>query len=264
MFAVTRWLLYALNTFTVALLLLPLVTSLLVSLSPSDFIQLPTDGASLRWYREFFGDFRWMQALMNTLVVAGLTIVISFPLGLLAALAFTRHPFRGQEIVHNAIMMPLFAPLVILGLGMLTFSRTIGLWGSPLSLACAHSLWALPLVYVVLRSTLAGVDRSVEEAAAGLGAGPLRVFWEVTLPLVAPGVFVAVLFAFVISVNEFIMSLFLSTRSTATLPVVIWPQMRYMMTPIVAAASSIMILITIVLLGIAARVVNIRRLVEYR
>jgi ABC-type spermidine/putrescine transport system permease subunit II len=184
--------------------------------------------------------------------------------GLTAALAFTRYHLKWRAVASSAVMLPLFVPSVVLGIGSLAFHRAIGLWGTPFSLAIAHSLWGVPLVFIVLKSTLSSVDRSVEEAAAGLGASPFRVFLEVTLPLVAPGVLVGMLFAFVISVNEFIMSLFLSTPRTRTLPVAIWPQVRYLLTPIVAAASSVIIVVTLVLLAIAARLVNVRRLVEYR
>jgi ABC-type spermidine/putrescine transport system permease subunit II len=256
--------LVALNGLTVGLLLIPLLTSLAVSVTPSELIALPTDGISLRWYQQFFGDFRWTAALLNTLTVAGLTVAISFPVGLVTAVAVTRHRLRWRAIVDTLVMLPLFVPAVVIGIGSLTFHRMIGLWGTSLSLAVGHSLWAIPLVFVVLRSTLAGVDRSVEEAAAGLGAPPLRVFWEVTLPLIAPGVFVALLFAFIISVNEFIVSLFLSTPRTRTLPVVIWPQVRYLLTPIVAAASSVIVALTLAILIVAARLVNVRRLVEHR
>lgn len=261
---VGAWGLAVLNALTVGLLLIPLVTSVAVSLTPSELIALPTDGVSLRWYQEFFGDFRWTAALTNTLTIAGLTMLIAFPVGLAAALGFTRYHLRWKAAASALIMFPLFVPAVVLGIGSLTFHRAIGLWGTPASIAIAHSLWAIPLVFLVLKSTLGGVDRSVEEAAAGLGASPWRVFWEVTLPLVAPGVFVGLLFAFIISVNEFIMSLFLSTPSTRTLPVVIWPQIRYLLTPIVAAASSVIILVTLVILVVAARLVNVRRLVEHR
>jgi putative spermidine/putrescine transport system permease protein len=256
--------LFALNVVTASLLLIPLATSLAVSFTPSEFIALPTDGLSLRWYKEFFGDNRWMSSLVNTLAIAGLTMVISFPVGLTAAIAFTRYSFRFKTVVSTAIMFPLFVPSVVLAIGSLTFHRAIGLWGTSISIAAAHSLWAIPLVFIVLKSTLAGVDRSVEEAAAGLGASPLRVFWEVTLPLIMSGVIVALIFAFIISVNEFIVALFLSTPRTRTLPVAIWPQIRYLLTPIVAAASSVIIVITLVILGVAVRLVNVRRLVEYR
>lgn len=256
--------LLALNGITILLLLVPLVTSFLVSLNPGDFIQIPRSGFSLRWYEEFFTTDKWRLAFLNTVTAAALTIAISFPIGFLGALGFRLIPDRYRGAATSAIMLPLFVPLVVLGLGLLTFVRANGLWGTMLSIAIAHSLWALPLVFVVLRSALAGVDPSLEEAAAGLGANPWRVFVEVTLPLAAPGVFVAILFAFVISVNEFVMSLFLSTPNTATLPVAIWPEIRYLVTPIVAAASSVIIIITIVGLGVAVRLVNVRRIAELK
>ncbi len=246
------------------LLLIPLATSLLVSLTPSDYIALPTDGVSLRWYREFFGDPRFTSALANSLVVAVLTMAISFPVGLLAALAFARYRLRGHGAVTALILLPLFVPSVVLGMGSLAFHRAVGLWGTPLSLAIAHSLWAVPLVFLALRASLAGVDRSLEEAAATQGAGAVRVLWHVTLPLVAPGALAAFLFAFIVSVNEFIMALFLATPGTRTLPVVIWPQIRYLLTPVVAAASSVIIALTVVALITAARLTNVRRLMELR
>jgi ABC-type spermidine/putrescine transport system permease subunit II len=256
-------LLVVFNSLTIAILLVPLAISVLVSFNPSEFIALP-DQFSLRWYREFFGDWQWMDSLKSTLTIAFLTILLSLPIGLLAAIAFTRFDLRWRGALNMAVMLPLFVPPVIIGLGSLTFHRTIGIWGTHFSVAVAHSLWAIPLVFVVMRSTLAGVDRSLEEAAAGLGASPLRVFWEITLPLIGTGVFVGVLFAFIISVNEFIMALFLGTADVKTLPVAIWPKIRYLLTPIVAAASSVIILITLAILVICARMVNIRRLVEYK
>ena len=256
-------LLVAFNAVTVSVLLVPLAVSVLVSFNPSEYIGLP-DRWSLKWYREFFGDWQWMDSLRSSLTVAALTILISLPLGMLAAIAFTRFHLKWRGALSLAIMLPLFVPPVIIGLGSLTFHRAIGIWGTHLSVAAAHALWAIPLVFIVLRTTLQGVDRSLEEAAAGLGASPWRVFLEVTLPLTTTGVIVGVLFAFIISINEFIMALFLGTSDVKTLPVAIWPKIRYLLTPVVAAASSIIILITLVLLVACARLVNIRRLVEYR
>jgi len=252
--------LFAVNALAIGLLLIPLGTSLLVSLSPSEYVALPTDGVSLRWYREFFGDPRWTLALANSLGVALLTMALSFPLGLLAALAFARHRPRGGGIVDTLVVLPLFVPPVVLGIGSLALHRAMGLWGTPVSLAIAHSLWAVPLVFLVLRAALGGVDPALEEAAATQGAGRARVLWHVTLPLVAPSVLVALLFAFIISVNELIMALFLATPRTRTLPVAIWPQIRYLLTPVVAAASSVIIVLTVAVLAAAARLTSVRRL----
>ena len=151
---------------------------------------------------------------------------------------------------------------MVLGIGSLAFHRTVSPWGTPISLAIAHSLWAVPLVFLVLRAALAGVDPALEEAAATQGAGPAQVLWHVTRPLVAPSVLVALLFAFIISVNEFVMALFLASPWTRTLPVVIWPQIRYLLTPVVAAASSVIIVLTVAVLAAAARLTNVRRLLE--
>jgi len=160
--------------------------------------------------------------------------------------------------------MPLFVPAVVLGIGSLALHRSLGLWGTPLSLAIAHSLSAVPLVFLVLRAALAGIDPALEEAAATQGASPARIVWHITLPLVAPSVLVAFLFAFIVSVNEFVMALFLATPGTRTLPVVIWPQIRYLLTPVVAAASSVIIVVTLVVLAAAARLGGVRRLLEAR
>ncbi|MBI1384861.1 MAG: ABC transporter permease subunit [Rhizobiales bacterium] len=258
------WLLLVVfNLVTIAVLLVPLVVSVLVSFNPSEHIGIP-DTFSLKWYREFFGDWQWTDALRSSLYVAFLTIVISLPVGMLAAIAFTRYGLKWAGALNLAIMLPLFIPPVVIGLGSLTFHRWIGIWGTHFSVAAAHALWAIPLVFVVLRTTLKGVDRSLEEAAAGLGASPLVVFREVTLPLTATGVLVGALFAFIISINEFIMALFLGTAEVKTLPVAIWPKIRYLLTPIVAAASSVIIVITVLLLVICARLMNIRRLVEMK
>ncbi len=252
-----------LNGLTLSILLIPLVVSVLVAFNAEDMIEIPSS-YSLRWFDRFFSDFVWVEAMTNTFIVAGLTILFSVPVALTAAIAVTRFDLSWRSTLSSLIMVPLFVPPVILGVSSLTFHREIGLWGGYLSLAVMHSLWAVPLTYIVLKMTLDGVDRSVEEAAAGLGAGPFAVFREVTLPLIAAGVFVGVLFTVIVSTNEFIMSLFLSVPETRTLPVAIWPQLKYLVTPLIAAASTVIIVITVVLLLVMAKLVGIQKLMTYR
>jgi ABC-type spermidine/putrescine transport system permease subunit II len=130
--------------------------------------------------------------------------------------------------------------------------RALGLWGSKFSIAVAHSLWSLPVVFLVTRSALEGVDSDLERAARGLGAGPIRTFLRVTLPLIAPALGAAAVMAFVLSLNESVMALFLGTPDTETLPKVIWPNLRYTLSPLVAAASGVSMAVTVVgLLGIS-------------
>jgi ABC-type spermidine/putrescine transport system permease subunit II len=153
---------------------------------------------------------------------------------------------------------------VIIAMALLTVAYSTGLWGGYLIIGIAHSLWAFPLVIMVLRVSLEGLDRSLEEAARGLGANSWQVFYTVILPLIGPTVLVAALFAFIISINEFVMALFLGTVDTETLPRIIYPTLRYSLTPLVAAASGVLMLLTVVVLLLAARIMNLRKLVSFQ
>ncbi len=243
-------------------LLAPLLFCLLVSVADSNTLDLSfsTGYLSLRWYREFFADPRWLAGLWNSLQIASITVPLALVSGTTAAVAFERWRFRGRALVGAAILTPLFVPPVVLGIQSLAFHQRIGLWGTPLSIAIAHSLWATPLVFTVMRASLASIDPLLEAAACGLGASPLRAFVLVTAPQMLPGFVTAVFFAFVISLNEFIMALFLATPRTQTLPTLIWPQVRYNVTPVVAAASGVTILITVGVLLVASRLMDLRKM----
>lgn len=228
-----------------ALLLAPLIVSVLVSFTPSRYLQLPRGTWTLHWYRQFFASPLWTQALANSLTTALWTAMLSVTTSLMTALALVRHRFRGRTAGEGALLLPLVIPGVALGAGMLALVRATPLWGTPLSLALAHSVLAMPVCYLVLRAALHQVDPHLEAAAQGLGANPWQVFRFVTLPLILPAVLAAVLFAIVISLNEVTLTLFLATRETETLPRVIWPNLRFAVTPLVAAASVILLAVTI-------------------
>lgn len=240
----------------------PLVFSLLVSVADSTTIETPLEAGrfSLRWYEEFLSDSRWTGGLFNSLQVAALTVPLALICGTTAALAFERWRFHGRSVLGVAILTPLFVPPVVLGMQSLALHQRVGLWGTPLSIAVAHSLWATPLVFTVMRAALALAPVELEEAARGLGASPLRAFALVTLPLIMPALVISIFFSFIISINEFVMALFLATPRTQTLPTLIWPQVRYNLTPIVAAASGVTILITLAILLVANRLFDLRRL----
>lgn len=236
---------YSLFTFAfLALLLWPILYAVWISFTPKEFLEPPLGEWSLRWYRRFWASPQWTAGLWNSLKVAGMTVLGSVLCGAGMALAVTRYHFRGKKLLSGAVLLPLFVPAVVLGMGLLPFVRALGLWGSRLSLAAAHCLWSLPVVFLVAKSALEELDPDLEKAARGLGAGPLATFWRVTLPLISPSVIVGALMAFILSLNEFIMALFLGTPSIETLPKVIWPNLRYTLSPLVAAASGVMMLFT--------------------
>jgi ABC-type spermidine/putrescine transport system permease subunit II len=176
-----------------------------------------------------------------------------------AALAVERSRLPGRELIGAALLAPLLLPPVVLGMQALALHQRLGLWGSPLSLALAHSLWGAPIAFLVLRAALALVPAELEEAARGLGASPLQAYWSVTLPLVAPAVVVAAALSLVISLNELVMALFLATPRLQTLPVVLWPEARHNLTPIVAAASALTVLVCLPLLAVSGRLVDLTR-----
>lgn len=215
----------------------------------------PCAGTASSW-----PDPRWVQGLFSSLRIAATTVPLALLCGTGAALAFERWRFRGRTLLAAAILMPLFVPPVVLGMQSLALHQRIGLWGTPLSIALAHNLWATPVVFVVMRAALALLHPSLEEAARVLGASPPRAFLQVSLPLLRPALATSIALAFVISMNEFVMALFLATPRTQTLPTLIWPQVRYSLTPIVAAASGATILITLAAVAAAGRFLGLRRL----
>jgi ABC-type spermidine/putrescine transport system permease subunit II len=236
-----KWVAYL----ALALLLSPLVFTILVSFTPSRYLELPRSAWTLQWHRQFFEDPVWGDALANSLAIAGLTAALSVTTALATAIALVRHHFRWKAVWEGGLLLPMVLPGVALAVGMLAVVRVTPLWGSHLSLALAHSVLAIPVAYLVIRASLQQVDPNLEAAARGLGAGPWQVFRFVTLPLVAPAVLAAMLFALVISLNEITLTLFLATRDTETLPRVIWPNLRFAITPLVAAASVILLALTL-------------------
>lgn len=234
-----------------AALVWPLLYAFWLSFTPGEMLQLPAGEWSLRWYRAFFASPRWMEGLRNSLITGVIAAALSTLTGAAAAIAVARHHFRGRRLLQGAVLLPLFIPALVLGLALLPVMRALGLWGTQLSVAAAHSLWGLPLVLIAVRAALEDADANMELAARGLGANAAQTFRLVTLPLIAPSVAVGALMAFIISLNELVMALFLCTPAIDTLPKVIWPNLRYTLSPLVAAASGVGLAATVLLLGLA-------------
>ncbi|WP_202951120.1 ABC transporter permease [Synechococcus sp. PCC 7336] len=226
-------------------MLWPLVYVFWISFTPSNFLRPPVREWSLRWYQSFFQNPQWTMGLKNSLIVAAMTVFGSLASGGCSALAVTRFHFRGAKLLSGALLLPLFVPAVVLAMALLPFVHKLGIWGSHFSLAAAHSLWSVPVVFLVIRSALEDLNPDLEAAARGLGASPLASFRRVTLPLIAPAVMVGATMAFILSLNEVVVALFLSTPAIETLPKVIWPNLLYTLTPLVAAASSITMALTL-------------------
>jgi putative spermidine/putrescine transport system permease protein/spermidine/putrescine transport system permease protein len=240
-----RWLHAALVGVIVLFIAVPVAVTMVMSFNDASLIRFPIRAWSLRWYFDFFNSSQWTQALLNSLEIAAYTTLVSTVFGTIAAYAFTRLIFPLKGAFYFLVMLPLFMPGIVLGLGIaIAFGGVelfgIQLYGGKALVVVAHCLWAMPLTFMVMEATFKTFDERLVEAAYDLGGGPVRTFLEVTLPMVSTGVISGALFSFVISLNEFVMALFLTTRDTQTLPVLMWLSLRSAGTPRLAVAAVVL------------------------
>jgi ABC-type spermidine/putrescine transport system permease subunit II len=204
-------------------------------------LAFPPSGYSLRWYRHYFSDLGWLRATWLSVQTALIAGVLATALGTFAAYALFRRRFRAQRTIIAVLMSPLVIPAIVLGIGMYDIFVRWNLIGSPLGLALAHGVVALPYVLVTVSANLAKFDPALERASQSLGAGGFTTFRRITLPLIAPGVISGALFAFIHSFDEVVVTLFVSGYVTRTLPLKMWENIRHQVDPTIAAISTLML-----------------------
>ena len=244
-----------------AFLYLPIVLLVIYSFNESRLVTVWA-GFSTRWYVELFSNQGLMDAAWVTARVAFLSATFATVLGTMAALALTRYTrFRGRVLFTGMVFAPLVMPEVITGLSLLLLFVAIGLDRGFLTVTLAHITFTMCFVAVVVQSRLLTFDRSLEEAAMDLGATPVRTFFEVTLPVIAPAIISGWMLAFTLSLDDLVIASFTSGPGATTLPMKIYSQVRLGVTPEINAVCTI--LIGIVAVGvIAASLVNKRREVQ--
>lgn len=235
--------------------LIPIVVAVVLSFAEGRLLRFPITGWSLRWYQDFAGSVQFTGALKNSLVIAACTTLLSVPAGTFAAWTLQRHFARRRRLARFALMLPLFVPGVVLGLGLAVSFGTVTLFGWPLYgtrliVILGHSLWAMPLVFMIMETAFQSLDREVIEASVDLGAPPWRTCVEVVLPGVSVALTSSALFSFVVSLNEFYMALFLTTRDTQTLPVLMWLSLRSAGSPRLAVASVVLLFVVLFALAL--------------
>jgi putative spermidine/putrescine transport system permease protein len=240
-------------------LLAPLMMVVAVSFSPSSDFNINLSGVSLRWFKSFFASPTFVRALfVVSLPVALATAVIATAIGCLGAVGIVRFSFHGRDLLETVFMVPMFIPNILLGVALYLFYRRIGLAGSFGGLIIGHVLLALPYVLRVVGAGLAGVNPALEDAAVSLGCNRPQAFMRVTVPVLRSTLLAAAIFAFIISFSDVNLSLFVSGPNTTNLPVHIYSQIIWQGDPIVAAASSIQILLVCSIIWIAQRFLRIR------
>ena len=233
-------------------LLLPTFIIFPMSFSSGRTLKFPPPGYSLRWYENLFTSPLWTDAAGSSLQIGILTAIFATVLGTVAALGLSRSDFWGKNLVQAIVLSPLIIPLVIVAVGMFSVFVRWRIAGSLLALVAAHTVLAIPFVVINVMASLRTLDRNLELAAANLGAGPLRTFGHVTLPLIAPGALAGALFAFITSWDEIVVAIFLTSPTLRTLPVVMWGQVRTEVDPTIAAAATLLTIITVTIFTVTS------------
>jgi putative spermidine/putrescine transport system permease protein len=225
-------------------LVFPILIVIPLSFSSASYLSFPPPGFSLQWYENFFDRADWVSAARLSIWVGLTVMVLATALGTPAALGLVRGSFPGRKAINAFILSPLIAPTIIVAIGIYFFYALIGVVGNPFALILAHTALAVPFVVINVSATLHGFDERLEFAALSLGATPWRTFWQVTLPIIRPGVLAGAVFAFISSFDELIVALFVSGTGAVTLPRKMWQSIRFEIDPTIAAVSTILIVLT--------------------
>jgi spermidine/putrescine transport system permease protein len=218
-------------------------------------------GFTLSWYAELFRDRSMFEALRNSLILGLLTSFASGLIGTLGASGTARQqalaglgPVRrgGGKVMEYLSILPIMVPEIILGMTFLAFFSLLALPLGMLSLVIAHTAFCVPYVYLLVKARLAGLDRSYVEAARIMGAGDMRAFYDITLPLVLPAVLSGMLISFAMSFDDVIVSVFVAGVHTNTLPMKIYTQMKTGVTPKTNALCTLLFILTVIFCLIAA------------
>ncbi|HMD90272.1 MAG TPA: ABC transporter permease [Anaerolineaceae bacterium] len=244
----------------VIILLAPIIISVAMSFTTSDTLGFPPVGFGLKWYQAVISEAKWQDRLPVSITVAVLSSLISTSIGTLAAFALVRSKIRGSNLISTLFIAPMIVPAVVLATGMYFVwakgwslgAIVIGgkLVGTITGLVLADIVIAIPLPFILVRASLANLDKTLELAAKNLGASPVTTFMTITFPLILPGILSGLIFAFMTSWDEVVIASFLSSPRVSTVPVAIFQQLRETLDPSAAAISSMLLLVGIILVSL--------------
>ena len=241
-------------------MLAPLLVVAGASISESRFLSFPPQGFTLDWYVDALTSETYLEPFRLSLFVGVVVAVLAAAVGTAAALALTRFNIPGAGLIQAFLMSPLMIPTIILAIGALSVaSLTIGapnVW----VLIAVHTVIAIPYVMRTVTGVMTRADRFTEEAARTLGASTFNRYRFVVLPIARPGIAAGAFFAFNVSFDDAVIALFLRTPQMETLPIAIYGQLEFSTSPTVAAVSTLMVLLTIVLMLVLERIIGLGRL----
>ena len=262
-----RWLLRSAAGIAFVYIFVPLIFVVWLSFYRQEIPTFPPQGYTLHWYRAVAQNERFVSAFLLSAELGVMATLIGLAVGLPAAVGIARYRFRGRGVASNLLLMPLIVPGIVLGTALYVFqveteiNTGLPILGSFGGLVCGHVLLVIPWVVRLISASLAGFDRTLEEAAMSMGAGPFTTFRRVTMPAILPGVVAGAMFGFVSSFGNLEMSLFLVGPGRTTLPIAILQYLEWKLDPTIAAISVVQIVLVGAAMLVTDRFVKISRVV---
>jgi putative spermidine/putrescine transport system permease protein len=255
------WLLLPVTAAAMLFILAPLLVTVAISISDTPYVVFPPRGFTLGWYAKVLHDPDFQASLIFSTTLAVATTIGAMALGIPAAFAVARYRFAGHGAVSAALLSPLIFPVLITGVALLHMFALLNFSNTPINMWIAHVLVTTPYVVRTATTSLMLADITLEDAARTLGAGRWRVFRRITIPEIAPGLAAGGLFAFMVSFDNFPISLWLADAQHNPVPILIFQMIGNVFEPSIAAISTLMIMLAMVIVVILERVIGLRRAV---
>lgn len=252
---ILRILSWAVSGLILLYILLPILILIANSFNASKFFEFPPTGFSLKWYQKFLENKEYQNSLLVSVRIASIAALTGVLVGVPAAYAIKRYTFRGRNFLQAVFLSPLMIPSIVWALGLIQFLSMVRigkltLLGSFPGLILAHTVIILPYVIRMVITSLSYMDADLESAAQSLGAKPIRTFFEITLPLISPGIIVSAVFGFMISFTDVVVTSFIGGAKFVTYPVRMYSEIRTEgLDPLAVAVSSVVV-ITIVIISL--------------
>ena len=247
-------------------LIAPILIIIPLSFNATDFftftpemLRLQPEGYSLKHYQDFFTNGDWQNAMRNSLKIAPVATLIAVALGTIAAIGLSQSHVPFRRAIMATLISPMIVPLIISATGMYFFYARLGNYMVDslgmnaniveyIKIVLAHAALGIPFVIITVTATLVGFDRSLTRAAASMGAGPVRTFFKVQMPLIIPGVISGALFAFITSFDEVVVVMFVGSAKNKTLPWQMFTGLREQISPTILAVATILVVLSVALL----------------
>ncbi len=239
-----NWFLKGWTTLVFVFLYVPIVVLVVFSFNSSR-LNIVWQSFTFDWYAKLFNNGPLIRAAKNSLIVASSTTALSVILGTAGAWLLHRYRFKFSQAIQTLVAIPMVMPEILIGISLLIMFVTIGLDLGFTSVIIGHVTFSFPFVLVAVQARLQGLDPALEEAALDLGATPIKAFWLVIVPCLKPAIIAGALMAFTLSMDELIVTVFVKSAASSTLPVKVFDMARVGLNPMLNALSAIFIVATV-------------------